>query len=302
MEYEFDLEGNKEVKLRITDKHGLVNSVKKELYVAHANKAPKASFFSGANYGNTTTNFYFDATACSDDEDWDYQLQVRWDFDSDGTWDTNFSTERTITHKYGTAGEFTITMQVKDTGGLTAQASTTVSATAGTNETGLAIDEDTGDHYGTVKIGNQWWFAENLKNPTNRSYYQNNASIGAIYGGLYTWTNAMASTTQPGSRGLCPAGWHIPTVEEWQQLFEYLGTENARTMLEKGGPTDFNMLYSGQMSSSGSEFLGQIVNFWTSNPGAGDNAWAFSLQKDKEQIWKLSLGRVYRNSVRCIKN
>ncbi len=303
IEHQFDVEGDVEVRLEIADQYGLINTITKPIFVAHANRAPIASFFAGVNFGNTTTNFYFDASAVKDNEDWDYQLEVRWDFDSDGVWDTNYSTDKTVTHKYGVAGTFTITMEVKDTGGRTSRATTEVSATTGTFETGIAIDSDTGDHYGTVKIGNQWWFAENLKNATGKTCYNNNATYCEIYGGLYTWTNAMGNSEQPKARGLCPQGWHIPTVDEWQQLIDYLGESNARTQLEVGGPTDFNMVYAGQVSSSGgSQYAGQIVNFWTSSKGAGDNGWAYSLQNDKDQVWKLSLGVGYRNSVRCIKN
>lgn len=303
VEYTFGEEGDKEVKLLLKDRHGLINSTIRELFVAHANRPPTASFFAGADFGNTTTNFYFDATASSDQEDWEYQLEVRWDFDSDGNWDTEYSREKTASHRYGVAGEFTITLEVKDSGGLTSQSTTTVFATEGTNETGLAIDEETGDHYGTVKIGNQWWFAENLKNPNNKSCYRNNPVYCEVYGGMYAWSHAMAGSTTPGARGLCPPGWHIPTVDEWQELIDYVGgPEVARSMLEEGAPTDFNMTYAGQMSTSGSAYAGEIVNFWSSNPGAGDNAWTFSMQKDKDQVWKLSLGRAYRNSVRCIKN
>lgn len=302
VEFQYEEEGERSVRLEITDKDGLINTGTKDLFVAHANRAPEASFFAGADYGNTTTVFYFDASGVKDYEDWDYQLQVRWDFDSDGNWDTGYSSTKTATHKYGVAGQFLITMEVMDSEGFTDQASLSVSATEGTNETGLIIDEDSGDTYGTVKIGNQWWMAENLKNTTNRNCYANNPVYCGIYGGMYNWSSAMAGSDTEKARGLCPQGWHIPTVSEWQALFDHLGAETARIQLEKGGPTDFNLVYAGQMSTSGSQYAGEIVNFWTSTAGAGDNAWTYSLQKDKEQIWKLSLGRAYRNTVRCIKN
>jgi len=300
VEHLFEDEGDTEVRLEITDKYGLINQTVRELVVEHANRPPKASFFAGADYGNLTTNFYFDANAVKDDEDWEYLLKVRWDFDSDGTWDTEYSDEKTAYHTFGMEGEFQVTMEVIDLGGLSATTSIIVTATDGTNETGLIIDSDSGDTYGTVKIGTQWWMAENLKNTTNRSCYGYSFENCETYGGLYTWNNAMAGSGSEKARGLCPQGWHIPTVAEWEKLFDFLGRENARELLEDGGSTDFRMRYAGQISG-GSQYAGTVVNYWTSTISSGDNAWVFSMQKDKDQVWQLPLGRSYLNSVRCIK-
>ncbi len=274
------------------------------MVVLHANQPPQASFFAGTHYGNLTSNFYFDATATDDDEDWENEIQVRWDFESDGTWDTEFSQSRTVYHQYEGEGEYTITLEAKDSGGLTAQASLDVHVSDGTYPTGLIIDSDSGDTYGTVKIGNQWWMAENLKNLTNRSCYRNQADNCELFGGLYNWNNLMNGSRSPKARGLCPSGWHVPTADEWQTLIDHVGgTEQARRMLEPDGETDFRMLYSGQISGTGqSEWGGTVTNFWTSNTISGDNSWAFSFQAGKDNYWKLALGRSSRNSVRCIKN
>ena len=79
--------------------------------------------------------------------------------------------------------------------------------------------------------------------------------------------------------------------------------ENARTELEVGGSTDFRMLYAGQQNQVGkSEYLGTVVNFWTSSALTGNNAWSYSLQANKDQVWKITLGKSYRISIRCIKN
>jgi uncharacterized protein (TIGR02145 family) len=105
--------------------------------------------------------------------------------------------------------------------------------------TGTMNDCD-GNTYKWVKIGTQVWMAENLR--TTR--YCNGDSVGttipatldirslgiqkyqwpyvgyenkiAEYGRLYTW---YAVTD---SRNVCPAGWHVPSDPEWQQLALYL--------------------------------------------------------------------------------
>jgi uncharacterized protein (TIGR02145 family) len=42
-----------------------------------------------------------------------------------------------------------------------------------------------------------------------------------IYGHLYNWA------VVDNDRGVCPEGWHVPTVEEWIILNDYLGGESV---------------------------------------------------------------------------
>jgi uncharacterized protein (TIGR02145 family) len=96
-----------------------------------------------------------------------------------------------------------------------------------------------GNIYQTVKIGGQWWMAENLKTtmynngdligtttpadlpiaestPKYQWAYKGIESRVATYGRLYTW---YAVTD---SRGVCPVGWHVPSDMEWTTLTDYL--------------------------------------------------------------------------------
>ena len=113
----------------------------------------------------------------------------------------------------------------------------------------------------------------------------------------------MNNSISPKAQGICPDGWHIPTTDEWETLFSYFGEENARAELEVGGSSDFRMLYAGQINAAGSsEYMGSVVNFWASTKLTGSNAWSYSLQAGKDQVWKITLGQAYKISVRCIKN
>jgi uncharacterized protein (TIGR02145 family) len=100
-----------------------------------------------------------------------------------------------------------------------------------------------GNTYTTVTIGAQVWMKENLKvskyrngdpigevsdagqwaaiydNPSGQAawcYYNNDAANNTTFGKLYNWY-AVADP-----RGLCPAGWHVPTNHDWQLLTMYL--------------------------------------------------------------------------------
>ena len=68
----------------------------------------------------------FDAGISSDLETPGNSLQVRWDWETDGTWDTPYSQIKTATHTYFTAGQYEITLEVKDSAGQTGSISKTV--------------------------------------------------------------------------------------------------------------------------------------------------------------------------------
>lgn len=90
-------------------------------------------------------------------------------------------------------------------------------------------DERDGQKYKAVCIGKQNWMAENLRYVTPLSMtYNDSAALASTYGRLYTWPDMMAgaasSDVNPsGVRGICPKGWHIPSVKEWETLFQTIG-------------------------------------------------------------------------------
>ena len=116
------------------------------------------------------------------------------------------------------------------------------------NRSDIITDSRDGKEYKTIKIGNQWWLAENLNigvfvEITNKGEIHIDASNNGIiekycflnneancdtFGGLYDWDEMMQynpsdegeiGTTQ----GICPDGWHLPTHTEWTTLTDYLG-------------------------------------------------------------------------------
>ena len=116
----------------------------------------------------------------------------------------------------------------------------------------------------TVTIGTQVWMTKNLDVSTFRNgeiipeaktseeweaagknkqpvwcYYDNDPKNGEIYGKLY---NCYAVDD---SRGLAPAGWHVPTVEEWKVMYDNIGSIKKMQMSPVYGPTKIKYLESG---------------------------------------------------------
>lgn len=79
---------------------------------------PQAYFTVSPATGNVTTLFDVNASQSFDLEDPPYDLQVRWDWEDDGIWDLAWSTQKTAQHQYTVPGNYTIRLEVRDTGGL----------------------------------------------------------------------------------------------------------------------------------------------------------------------------------------
>lgn len=109
--------GNNFIEARATDAAG--NTANFLVNVTLTNEPPTASFTVSPASGHTTTEFSVDASGSSDPEDLASALEVRWDWEDDGTWDTAWSTNKNATHTYSSTGTYTIRLEVRDTGGGT---------------------------------------------------------------------------------------------------------------------------------------------------------------------------------------
>ncbi len=176
-----------------------------------------------------------------------------------------------------------------------------------------------GYDYATVLIGDQCWFAENLRNENyeNGEAIISELNIGAwlgigsfgtvsVYGDTddcfggspdFDPCNPILSLTEYGRlyswhavndvRGLCPIGWHVPTDGEWTILTDYLGGDS----IAGGQMRTESGWYGNIYGTNTSGFSGLPAGFRSypdSGPfsGAGSFASWWSSSSDGEMGWR----------------
>jgi uncharacterized protein (TIGR02145 family) len=132
---------------------------------------------------------------------------------------------------------------------------------------GNGITDSQGNTYSSVTIGSQCWLTENLKNDMGLATTTDSMDWASIHSGA-TQTPALCcfmnllgyindygylynyfALTQP---GLCPDGWHVPSLQEWQELITYLGGETvAGGKLKIPGTDYWNSPNLGASNSAG---------------------------------------------------
>lgn len=172
---------------------------------------------------------------------------------------------------------------------------------------------ETTNGYKAVKIGKQTWMAENLNIPSGTfvanqtawhnltgsdaayCYFNNDEAMRDKYGLLYTYNAALNA---------CPAGWHLPSDDEWQVLDDYLGASvctKLKSDIDWNGTNEsyFNALPGGSCGTNGYYHdEGYHAYFWSSTLYDGDRAWYRSLSTN---YCDLSSNFNYRNDGRSVR-
>jgi uncharacterized protein (TIGR02145 family) len=193
------------------------------------------------------------------------------------------------------------------------------------------IDAD-GNVYNVVVIGTQTWMRENLKttkyndqtaiplvtgssawtNMTTPAYcwFNNSSDYKDPYGALYNWYTV-------GTGKLCPTGWHVPTMDEFNVLFTYLGgTETAAYKLKEAGTDHWNAPNTGATNSSGFTalaagarettgsfyYLGVNVAYWASDVVSSSSADYWWLAPNVGKVNTNSYSVKAGLSIRCLKD
>jgi uncharacterized protein (TIGR02145 family) len=172
------------------------------------------------------------------------------------------------------------------------------------NDSDYFTDARDGQKYRTAKINGKVWLAENMKiNVQGSIVYENKPK----YGRFYNW--AMANEA-------CPPGWHLPSLQEWDDLVMFLGDQREaihKLRAKSGWGNDFNgtddygfsALPSGYYRFDKKEFLfiGDRAIWWTSSSAATVATIEFMESKGNEHyISNYVEYKVNMIPIRCIKD
>lgn len=219
------------------------------------------------------------------------------------------------------------------------------------------VTASSGRVHSTVNINGQCWLTTNLittpsvyNNYTTTSwtntspgdqgyfgYYHDVTTDGtagwkatepaANEGRLYQWCGAMDATISERSRGICPAGWHVPSDCEWMYLEHGQGmsiTEQnvnnawrANTADNQGTP-GYKLRSQGTGQTNASGFSGLLAAYrntngtflsrtsygywWSSSATGASTAISRDLNTGFRGVSRYSLNKAFGFSVRCLKD
>ncbi len=217
----------------------------------------------------------------------------------------------------------------------------------------IGVADHEGNRYNTVQIGSQCWMKENMKvtkypdgteiplstsdnTSTNTAYryYPNNfgANARGQYGYLYNWAAVMNGAEGDFQvRGVCPAGWHVPSDAEWKQLTDYVGSQSQYRCYDSGAniakalasstgwggsssicavgnnpesnnATGFSAVPAGWYYSGNYDLFGLNANFWSSTELTSNNAYYRNLRFNGADVTRSNYYKHFGYSVRCLRD
>ena len=194
-------------------------------------------------------------------------------------------------------------------------------------------DKRDGHVYKTVQIGEQRWFAENLRFNVKGSFCYDEKSYNCdTYGRLYNWaaTRMLVDFYNNTSikkikkinkiHDVCPMGWHVPSNKEWKIMKSFVGKKGKsdgvgislksselweRELRIPGGSDEFgfNAIPAGERYFIGEYMdLRSSAQFWASNELDAGGATFWRLSYDSRTIDQVYESKENAVSVRCVED
>lgn len=335
--YIYDTEGTYQVVLKALAAEGYKTETKTVVVTESTNTPPKAIFTIDPEDWYTTDVFDFNAMQSWDEEDEQDSLEMRWDWETDGVFDTQwelYEYSAIHAHWYDEPGEYTVTLQVKDTeeaiGSATGIANV-IDFIYNVPCPDIPTVDYEGKTYNTVLILHQCWLKESLDFGTRLNFGENSSDNGQIekycyhnldancdkYGGMYQWNEMMNYTATEGAQGICPQGWHIPSFYDKSILSQSLisigensgkqiqhSVNNCQGICDNLGQCGFDFLLGGLSADPLATTEGISSWFWLSKETSSGNA-EYLLVDYNNPGWSSPISGIEKTRqayVRCLKD
>ena len=160
-------------------------------------------------------------------------------------------------------------------------------------------------NYGTFIPGN----LSSTDNCLTEKYCENNqAGNCAGTGGFYAWDEMMNHENSPAVQGICPPGWHVPTISEWDELIAFNnGNSLAGSFLRDPFLLNgFHGLLSGLFYLNSNWMFGSDplkgAMYWTSQNSGISRALAHGVNSVAKSVSLYPSSRANAFNVRCVRD
>jgi uncharacterized protein (TIGR02145 family) len=161
--------------------------------------------------------------------------------------------------------------------------------------------------YRTIKVGSRLWLADNLNYKMDGSFcYKDDESQCMAYGRLYTWDAAVNA---------CPQGFHLPTDDDFQSLWQAAGAAFTAAYLLKAaygwsGETNGSDTLKFSAMPAGNRFddetygnLSKFAFFWSSEASKEkQNARVWYMTSKSMAFSFMNKPKIFGFSVRCVQS
>ena len=239
-------------------------------------QAPEADFSIQPRFGDSLTVFHFDASNSSDNYTDNFRLKVRWDINSDGQWESDYTILKDFSFRFPGNGTYSITCELIDDQKNTSSITKLLQVVPVPRDS-VFTDYRDGRKYKAVFLFDKWWMKQNLNygiplldsleasdNSIAEKYPYPNASYDSLYGAYYSWNEATDYGREL-VNGICPEGWSLPVQNDINRIKDILFfTDNYTPYLA------INKQFMLDLALSGKYFISKKIwhrqgisgNFW----------------------------------------
>ncbi|WP_278717399.1 FISUMP domain-containing protein, partial [Bacteroides caecimuris] len=239
-----------------------------------------------------------------------------------------------LTHAFDSAGFYQVIRRATADNGDVADAMDTVIVNSKTaicgKSNGTVVDDEENVYTVLPMADDRCWMTQNMRrrdinhrhvgnsaavdnDETNKRLHDGVQTNDKVYGVHYTWSVAMGGSVTEKAQGICPAGWYVPTDEEWRTLEMAYGMTYAQatkdnswrgtnegTQFKVNGTSKFNATLSGYNATSNVNTVGY---YWTSTRHT-NASYAFYryFHSGYATIYRYRLGVGTYASLRCIRS